>query len=84
MPDERVPRMYGITCQNCERSIRLGKELLLPDAPVGKLRDAVAGRHGNLDIETCPICNAGTQFVLEDVRLVDDAEPPPENAEVHF
>lgn len=84
MSDELVPRMYGTTCLNCGRAVRLGKELLPPDAPLDKLQDAVAARHGQMDIDICPICNAGIQFSPEDVRFVDDVEPPPEHALVDF
>jgi hypothetical protein len=79
MPDERVPRMYGITCPNCGHAIRLGKEPLPPDAPVSKLRDAIAARYGQINSDECLECNAGIQFSLDDVRFVDDVEPPPEH-----
>ena len=87
MPDETVPRMYGITCPNSSprvHAIRLGKECLPLNAPVSALQHAVARREGQIGSTECPVCSNGFTYSLEDVRFVDDSEWPPEHAAVHF
>jgi hypothetical protein len=48
MPDEPIPRMYGITCPNTKNGVhvhRLGKEILAPSATDADLRAVLVARY---------------------------------------
>lgn len=78
MDEPEVLRMFGITCPTCGKAARLGKLWLPPNAQISDLRATLRALGGLVDHDVCPVCFVVNQVSLDDIKFVDDSEPPPE------
>jgi hypothetical protein len=80
MSDTTIPRMYGVTCPlpgHEGHVVREGKILLSPNAQVSDLKDALGVIPGTFENGQCPESGTGIQFSMDNVRFVENTEPPP-------
>ena len=79
MSDKTILKMYGVTCPlpgHEEHVVREGKIWLSPSAQVSDLKDALGVIPGTFESGKCPISGTGIQFSMDNVRFVENTEPP--------